>query len=194
VIAVVDYGGGNVASAIKALQSLGAECVLASDPRTLASAERVVLPGVGAFGDVMAGLLARGLVEPLVSFLRSGHPFLGICVGLQVLFESSEESPGVSGLGLLKGSVVRFRQGKVPQIGWNDVEVRSSRWLLPGHYYFVNSYYPVPADPGAVSATSDHHGAFCCAVEAGPVCAVQFHPEKSGRLGLESLGRWLKCW
>ena len=192
-IAIIDCGIGNVQSVKNALDCLGVESVITSAAPEIGAADRVVLPGVGAFGAMMEALRERELIEVLKDYLSSGKPFLGICLGMQALFETSEESPGVSGLGVLKGSVQKFSLGKVPQMGWNSVLSRSPRLLGSGYGYFANSYYVVPADPGIVTATSEYGCSFTCAIESGSITAVQFHPEKSGDYGLHFLERWLLC-
>ncbi len=192
-IAIIDCGIGNVQSVKNALDCLGVESVITSSASNIGAADRVVLPGVGAFGAMMEALRERGLIEVLKDYLSSGKPFLGICLGMQALFETSEESPGVSGLGVLKGSVQKFNLGKVPQMGWNTILPRPPSLLAKGYGYFANSYYVVPADPAIVTATSEYGCSFACTVESGSITAVQFHPEKSGDYGLQFLERWLLC-
>jgi imidazole glycerol phosphate synthase glutamine amidotransferase subunit len=194
-IGVLDWGGGNLASVLRALRHVGAEARLAGGPAALADCDRLVFPGVGAFGDVVGGLRARGLDRTLVDAVRAGRRVLGICVGLQALFEGSEESPAVPGLGLLRGRVRRFSSGKVPQIGWNAVvpdHGAAGSVVAEAHYYFVNSFYAEPDDPSVVAGWTDYHGRFASAVACGPVVATQFHPEKSGAAGLGLLRRWLE--
>ena len=157
----------------------------------------VLLPGVGAFGDAMEALKNRGLVTPVLDALASGRPFLGICLGLQLLFEDSEESPGVPGLGYFKGKIRRFDAGsglRIPQIGWNDISVRQPDSVFAPadgkHLYFVHSFYLEAEEPEIVAATAVYGREFHAAVQRGPVAACQFHPEKSGAAGLEILKRW----
>ncbi|MCX7017121.1 MAG: imidazole glycerol phosphate synthase subunit HisH [Candidatus Sumerlaeota bacterium] len=189
-IAIVDYGMGNLRSVEKALQRLGFDARISSDPRAIERAERVVLPGVGAFGDGIEGLRSRGLIDVVKEAARSGRPFLGICVGLQLLFDSSEESPGAPGLGVIAGEVRRFRVNlKVPHMGWNKLEVRPGSRLLgalpPEPYvYFVHSYAVYPDDAGVVAAEAEYGGRFTAAIERGNLFATQFHPEKSQSVGL----------
>jgi imidazole glycerol phosphate synthase glutamine amidotransferase subunit len=198
-VAVVDWGGGNVGSVLRALRRAGAAPEVTADPDAVRRAERLVLPGVGAFGTVMDALRARALDLALRERLRGAdRPFLGICVGLQALFEESEESPGARGLGLLPGAVRRFRAAKVPQTGWNEVlPARPADPLIArGHAYFVNSYAaPAPEGASWVAAVTDYEGPFASAVRAGGAAAlaVQFHPEKSGAYGAALLARWLAC-
>jgi glutamine amidotransferase len=193
-IAVVDYDAGNLHSVVKALRSLGLPHRVTDSPRAVEEARALVLPGVGAFGDCVARLRERGLEEAVRRFVAGGRPFLGICVGLQVLFEESEEAPGVPGLGVVPGRVVRMRPRglKVPQMGWNALRLLRPSPLFRGvpdgaHAYFVHSYHAVPTDPGVLVATVDYGGAVTAAIEVGNVYAVQFHPEKSSRVGLQVL-------
>jgi glutamine amidotransferase len=190
-VAVLDYGIGNLRSAQKALERVGADAVLTDDADEVAAAAAVVLPGVGAFGRCMGALEARGLDEVARAAVASGRPFLGICVGMQLLYEGSEESPGVAGLGVLPGQVRRLPGGvKHPQMQWNLLEVVApSRLLGPGDedrwVYFVHSYAAEADD--AVVATCDYGGPVVAVVERGNVFATQFHPEKSGTTGLAIL-------
>lgn len=205
-IAIIDYGIGNLRSAEKAFQHLGLDANLVRDPEALKDARKVVLPGVGAFGQCMSELRAHNFVVPLLDAVAEGKPLLGICVGLQMLFERSEESPNEKGLGLLKGSVVRFRGAafegpdalKIPEIGWNGLtfpEQRSPLFdgLVPDdHVYFVHSFHAQPEDPADVLAWSDYGGKFCASAGRAKVMGVQFHPEKSQRVGLKILGNFGK--
>ena len=196
-IAVLDYGIGNLRSAEKALQYLGGDARLTSDPEEAGAATGVVLPGVGAFGRCMEQLRATGLEPVVKDAVSSGRPFLGICVGMQMLFEGSEESPGVAGIGLLGGTVRRLAPGqRLPHMGWNDLEIRPGSQLLAGlpehpYVYFVHSFAPVPEDEAVVAATTQYGGPVVAAVETGSLWATQFHPEKSGRLGLGVLKNFL---
>jgi glutamine amidotransferase len=191
----------NLRSVEKALTVAGGDPVITSDPAMVAAADKVVLPGVGAFCAAMGNLCRSGLRDVVVESIESGKPFLGICLGLQMLFETSTEMGSTEGLGVLPGRVVRFFEDgtpegaeglKVPHIGWNSLTLRKPSRLLAGledgvRVYFVHSYYPEPADASDVSATSDYGVDFCCAVERGNVAATQFHPEKSGAVGLQIL-------
>ena len=200
-IAIIDYGMGNLRSVQKAFESLGALSQVTADPDRVRAADAVVLPGVGAFGAAMARLHEAGLVAPLRTVIERGKPFLGICLGLQLLFESSEESPGVEGLSVLKGHVVGFhsREGfslPVPHIGWNQLlpTPRCPLWQgLPAQpfFYFLHSFYPEPAEPDLIAAWCDYGVRFPCAVQQGNLFAVQFHPEKSGAVGLSLLKNFL---
>lgn len=196
-IALVDYGAGNVRSVYNALKSLGADVHLTADQDFIRGAERVVLPGVGAFGDCVRGLKERGLWELMHECLGSGRPFLGICVGYQMLFDESEENPGIRGFGFFPGQVRRFQQPglKVPQIGWNSLELEPHvlwQGLAPqSHVYYVHSYYCAPTDPSVVIARTEYGEKFAAAAARGPVAGVQFHPEKSQAVGLTILKNFL---
>ena len=195
-IAIIDYGAGNLQSVRKALDFIGCEARVTDRPEDLETAEAAVLPGVGAFGDAMASLESRGLVDPVRAFIRQGKPFLGICLGLQLLFDSSEESPGVKGLGVLPGKILRIPDGeglKVPHIGWNSLSFPNGRGRLfaglsqEPYVYFVHSYYLKAEDPQIVAATTEYGVSIHAAVEKGNLFACQFHPEKSGAEGLQIL-------
>ena len=190
-VAVVDYDAGNTLSVTRALEKVGARADLTSDPERVTAADAVVLPGVGAFGDCMGKLRKRGMDEACTEAFRSGKPFLGVCVALQVIFEASEESPGVAGLGLMPGRVVRLAPNglKVPHIGWNELSLVRDHPVLDGldgeAFYFVHSYYPEPAEPSDVLGESDYGVRFCAAAGRENLVAVQFHPEKSSGAGLK---------
>jgi imidazole glycerol-phosphate synthase subunit HisH len=190
-VAIVDYDAGNTLSVTRALEKVGARVDLTSDPERVDAADAVVLPGVGAFGDCMRKLRERGMDGACGEAFRSGKPFLGVCVALQVIFEGSEESPGVEGLGLLPGEVVRFGGDrlKVPHIGWNDLSVVRDHPVLEGldgeAFYFVHSYFPVPEKKGDLIGETDYGTRFCSAAGRENLVAVQFHPEKSSWAGLK---------
>ena len=198
-VAIIDYGAGNLSSVKKALDFLGAESEITKDRDKIMVASHIILPGVGSFGDAMDSMNRRGLTETVKEAALSGKPFLGICLGLQLLFESSEESPGVRGLGLLKGKIVEIpndRGLKVPHIGWNSVSLKQTDGIFKGidqnsYFYFVHSYYLKGADEGAVAATTDYGVEIQCAVQQGNLCATQFHPEKSSKTGLQVLKNFL---
>ena len=191
-LAVLDYGGGNLKSIVNRLEAFGVDYTVTDKAEDLLRAGRIIFPGQGHFGQVMQALTFKGLAEPLIARVKQGVPFLGICVGLQVLFEKSEEAPEVRGLGLLKGKVIRFTQGKIPQIGWNKINVTAANtFLQEDYFYFVNSYHAVCDDPSVVSATAEYHISFTAAVETGNIAATQFHPEKSGQAGYDALQRWI---
>jgi glutamine amidotransferase len=203
VIAVLDYGIGNLRSAQKALERVGAEAVLTADPAAVASAAGVVLPGVGAFGRCMEALRESGLEEPARAAIDQGRPFLGICIGMQMLYEWSEEDPDIKGMGVLPGPVRLLPEGvKRPQMQWNQLElVRPDSPLFTGMVepvwvYFVHSYSPEMSvtafghAAGDVVATCDYGGPVVAAVQRGPLWATQFHPEKSGAAGLQLLANF----
>ena len=197
-IAIIDYGMGNLGSVQKALAFLGFESEITNDPSTVMAADGVVLPGVGAIGAAMEALTTRGLDKVVHEYIATGKPFLGICLGMQMLFDTSEESFGgepVKGLSVLPGKVVKFPSDmglKIPQIGWNDLSSRNE--ILPsGEYvYFVHSYYCVPEREEDIAATTNYGIEYCCSVRRNNVFACQFHPEKSGEVGLRILDRWAK--
>jgi glutamine amidotransferase len=196
-LGVIDYGSGNLRSVCKALEAAGSFPCLVTEPSGLAGLDAIVVPGVGAFAHCAENLRATGLWNPVREWALSGRPYLGICLGYQLLFESSEESPGVEGLGVLKGRVVRFPDAglKVPHMGWNTLS-KTSGPLYNGlsddvSMYFVHSYYPVPADSSLVSSWSDYGISFAAGVSSGALHAVQFHPEKSQSAGLALLRNFL---
>ncbi len=199
-IAIIDYGMGNLRSVQKALEHVGADARIVHSPDALRTAHKVVLPGVGAFSDAMAQLRKQGFIEPLIDYAASGRPFLGICLGLQLLFDISYEDGEHQGLGLLPGRVVRFDFGdspalsdfKVPHMGWNTLQWDKPCPLLTGlnsgeHFYFVHSYYVDPLDREVVGGWCDYGHAFAAMVWKGNVFATQFHPEKSQQAGLHVL-------
>jgi imidazole glycerol-phosphate synthase subunit HisH len=197
-VAVVDYGIGNLHSAHKALERLGADARLTADPRLIADAVAVVLPGVGAFGACMDALRERRLDGPVLQAVASGRPFLGICVGVQMLFERSAESPGIGGLGVIPGAVEWLPDGvKRPQMQWNRLDViDADEPMFAGlgerpWFYFVHSLHGVADDPSVVAATCDYGGPVNAAFRAGNVFAAQFHPEKSASAGLRLLGNFV---
>lgn len=194
-ITVIDYQMGNLRSVQKGFERVGHKAQITGDPQTVAAADRLVLPGVGAFPDAMNELEKRDLIEPIKEFVAGGKPFLGICLGLQLLFEVGYEGDRCEGLGIIRGEVVRFelpRGFKVPHMGWNAVDARQECPLLDGlpsgtHFYFVHSYYVVPTDESVVAATTEYHIPFCSMIWRDNVFASQFHPEKSQRDGLQML-------
>ena len=196
-IAIIDYGMGNLHSAAKALEKVGAQVKVTSDPELVRQADKVILPGVGAFGDCMKNLNERELAPVIHEVIASGKPFLGICVGLQLLFEGSEEDPGVAGLGIFKGMVRKIAAPglKIPHMGWNNLEYRTSSSLFQGlppaaYVYFVHSFHAVPTDESCITAVTDYGGQVTAAVGRGLVQAVQFHPEKSSAVGLKILANF----
>ncbi len=198
-VAIIDYDAGNIRSVEKAVRYLGKEVTVTSEPEEILAADRVILPGVGAFGDAMKRLHAMGLVEVIRQAADRGTPFLGICLGLQLLFEKSEESPGVPGLGLLQGEILRLPELpglKVPHIGWNSLKYPDPGRLFRGipedsYVYFVHSYYLKAQDEGIVTATTEYGTLVHASVESGNLFACQFHPEKSSETGLTILENFL---
>jgi glutamine amidotransferase len=205
-VALVDHGSGNLRSVAKALERSGLRVEVSGDPAALRRADAVVLPGVGAFADAMASLRAKGLDDAVRAHLAAGRPYLGLCLGLQLLFEESDEHGHTPGLGVLRGRVERFpvhgpdgRALRVPHIGWNAVRFRAAHPLCASlaaeeFYYFVHAYRALPRDEGVVVGTTDYGGPFAAAVARDNLFAVQFHPEKSqasGRRLLDAFARWI---
>jgi glutamine amidotransferase len=199
VIAILDYDAGNIKSVEKALKLLGQEVTVTRDREAILKADKVILPGVGAFGDAMEKIRRYGLYEVIHEVTGRGTPFLGICLGLQLLFERSEESPGAEGLGILKGEILRIPDApglKVPHMGWNSLEFRENGRLFEGlqkepYVYFVHSYYLKAADEGIVTAVTEYGTQIHASVESGNVFACQFHPEKSSDVGIRILKNFL---
>ncbi len=199
-IAIIDYDAGNIKSVEKALQFLGESAVVTRDRETILNAEKVILPGVGSFGDAMGRIRAYGLEDVIHEVVDRKTPFLGICLGLQLLFERSEECPGVKGLGLLQGEIVRIpdKEGlKIPHIGWNSLELVNGGRLFEeienGSYvYFVHSYYLKAKKPEIVKATTEYSALIHAAVEQGNLFACQFHPEKSSDVGMKILQNFIR--
>jgi len=199
-IALVDYGMGNLRSVEKALQKVGGNVRIVQKASELKGADRLVLPGVGAFGDCMRNLNECGMLGGVRDFIQSGKPFLGICLGYQALFERSEEGAGMQGFGIFRGNVVRFEPGvlKVPQIGWNQIRFQKPdcpllRGVADGsHVYFVHSYFPRPADAGLVATTTEYATTFASMIWKDNVFACQFHPEKSQAVGLKLLENFVQ--
>lgn len=191
-ISLIDFGAGNLHSVHKAFRYIGADVEITKDPLVIEKSDAVVFPGVGAFGATMASISKSKLGEVVLSTANSGKPFLGICMGMQVLFEESEESPGVKGFGVFKGKVVKFKKAKkIPHIGWNDI---SSQWSVvrSQKFYFVHSYYVVPEDKSIIFAETEYDSEnFVSAIKKDNLLAVQFHPEKSGDGGLRFLESFL---
>lgn len=199
-VAIIDYGAGNLSSVKKALDYLGADCEITQDKDKILSASHIILPGVGSFGDAMESMKARGLVETIKEVATGDKPFLGICLGLQLLFEHSEESPEAEGLGILKGSIAKIPNDtglKVPHMGWNSISLKQNDGVFANiddgsYFYFVHSYYLKDADEDVVGATTQYGVEIQCAVQKGKLCATQFHPEKSSEIGLKLLRNFLE--
>ena len=198
-IAIIDYDAGNIKSVEKAFQALGEEIVITRDKEILLNAEGVILPGVGAFGDAMEKLKEYQLIDTIHEIVKRNIPFLGICLGLQLMFESSEETPGVEGLGILKGKIVRIPDGegvKVPHIGWNNLTYPNNGRLFKGipensFVYFVHSYYLQAEEPSIVKAATEYGVNIHASVEQGNIFACQFHPEKSSSVGMQILQNFI---
>ena len=194
-IAIIDYGAGNLQSVKKAFDFIGAESVITDNPETINACDKILLPGVGSFGDAMDSMTQKGLVETVKQNAVSGKPFLGICLGLQLLFEESEESPGVNGLGIFKGKIKKFSPDmglEIPHIGWNSLEIRQKDTLFKGipensYVYFVHSYYLHAEDENEIATVTNYGIDFHSAVGKENIFATQFHPEKSGDVGLQIL-------
>ena len=194
-IAIIDYGAGNLQSVKKAFDFIGAESVITDNPDVINACDKILLPGVGSFGDAMDSMTKKGLVETVKQNAMSGKPFLGICLGLQLLFEESEESPGVEGLGIFKGKIKKFSPDmglKIPHIGWNSLEIKQKDTLFKdisenSYVYFVHSYYLHAEDENEIATVTNYGIDFHSAVGKDNIFATQFHPEKSGDVGLQIL-------
>jgi len=199
-IAIIDYGMGNLRSVQKGFEKVGFEAVVTSEPKTVLEADRVVLPGVGAFRDCIRNLEEGGFIEPILRVIREGRPFLGICLGLQLLFTESEEFGLHAGLNVIPGRVIRFPEGmrqgeeelKVPHMGWNQISVKRRPPAFAGipdgsSFYFVHSFYVKPEDPSVIATTTEYGIDFCSSVWKENIVATQFHPEKSQEMGLSIL-------
>ena len=194
-IAIIDYGAGNIQSVSKALRHIGCECIVTRDKEEIMRADGAVLPGVGSFGDTVDSLDRYGIKQTVRDYIAGGKPFLGICLGMQLLFPKSEESPGAEGLGIYEGSISRIPNGeglKIPHMGWNSLKIDPASRLFKGiekepYVYFVHSYFLHAADRSLVAATTEYGVTIDAAVERGNVFATQFHPEKSGETGLKLL-------
>lgn len=191
-IGIIDYKSGNLKSIENMLKYLGQECFVASAPEQILSADKLIFPGQGHFEQATNALKQSGLIESIKLSIKEGKPFLGICLGLQILFEKSEEAPDAEGLGFLEGDVLKFQQGKIPQIGWNQITTTSNNSILEDeHYYFVNSYFVKPKNEQIASSYCNYHVDFVASVEKENLIAVQFHPEKSGEAGIRVFEKWL---
>ena len=200
-IGVIDYGAGNLGSVINALKRLSVSARFIAGPEELVRAsspfEKIIFPGDGHFASAMASLNQSGYAQAIKEWIQADKPFLGICIGLQLLFDTSGEAPNVPGLSVIPGTVRRFPGRKVPQIGWNQTEAHPESKIFSGldnnsFFYYIHSYYADPADETVVSARAEYYLRYCCAIERGALAAVQFHPEKSGEAGLALLKNWLE--
>lgn len=189
---IVDYEAGNLKSVANMLSFLGADFEISSDKDKILKADKIIFPGQGHFQQAMNNLKSKNLVDPIKECINREIPFLGICIGLQILFEKSEEAPEIEGLGILEGEVKKFTKGKIPQIGWNKIKTaESNTFLTEDYFYFVNSYYVEPKDKSIISSYCDYNGEFCASIQKGNLTAVQFHPEKSSQAGLNFFKNWI---
>ena len=199
-IAIIDYDAGNIKSVEKALNYLGEEAIITRDHDEIVNSDKVILPGVGAFADAMEKIRHYGLEDTIHEVVEKNIPFLGICLGLQLMFESSDEGPGVKGLGLLPGKILRIPKSgdlKIPHMGWNSIEIKPQAKLFKdipnqSYVYFVHSYYLEAADPSIVTATTEYGTLIHASVEKGNIFACQFHPEKSSRVGMKILQNFIE--
>ncbi len=188
---LVNIDGGNKGSVLRLLERLDVSVNEVDAEKQPTGSRPIILPGVGAFGAVMQSIQKGGLSESVSKFVKAGTPYLGICVGMQILFDQSEETPGVIGLQLVPGTVVRFTKGKVPQIGWNKLENVQNNGYESGYAYFVNSYYAICKNQNDTLYSADYHERFCAAVQKDNITGFQFHPEKSGQFGQTLMQKWL---
>ncbi len=193
-ITIIDYNAGNLKSICNMLDFLGEEYEISSNPTTIENAEKLIFPGQGCFEQAMKNLQERNLVSAIKNAITNGAKFLGICLGLQILFEKSEEAPNVDGLGIIKGEVKKFTSGKIPQIGWNNIKTtKNNSYLSDDYFYFVNSFYVVPDEESIISSTCNYGGIdFVSSIQYKNLTAVQFHPEKSSNSGIEFFKKWVR--
>ncbi len=191
-ICIINYGGGNLRSVENILKALGQDYIISNKKEDILASQKIIFPGQGHFGQSMTAIKEAGLDKIIADVLDKRIPFLGICVGLQVLFEASEEAPDVKGLGILKGDIIKYKTGKTPQIGWNKIKTtKNNSILFDDYYYFVNSFYANPIDKNIISSTANYNIEFCASIEKENLYATQFHPEKSGRIGIETIKNWV---
>lgn len=200
-IAIIDYGAGNIQSVYKALKFIGADCKVTSDKDEILNADGAILPGVGSFGDAMDTMTKRGIKDTIIEYTKSGKPFLGICLGLQLLFPESKETPGVKGLDIFKGTITKIpnqnRTLKIPHMGWNNISIKQKNGIFKDiegepYVYFVHSFYLKAQDKDIVAATTQYGVEIDAAVQKGNIIATQFHPEKSGEVGLKMLKNFVE--
>lgn len=191
-ITIIDYEAGNLKSICNMLDFLQEKYKISSNPQEIEAAERIIFPGQGHFAQAMANLKNKNLIEPIKNAIENNSKFLGICLGLQVLFEKSEEAPQIAGLGIIKGEVKKFKEGKIPQIGWNKIKTtKNNSYLNDNYFYFVNSYYVIPQDENVISSYCNYNIDFASSIEYKNLTAVQFHPEKSSDAGVRFFKNWL---
>lgn len=192
-VAIIDYGAGNVRSLGNMLTFLDVPYVITDDKAVIKSADRIIFPGQGHFAQAVSKLKSKDMISFIQDIVSDGKTFLGICLGLQVLFEKSQEAPGVEGLSVFKGEVKKFKIGKTPQIGWNKIQTtKNNSYLSDDYFYFVNSYYVRPENKDIISSSANYNIDFCASVEYKNITAVQFHPEKSSNAGINFFKNWLK--
>lgn len=192
-VAIIDYDSGNVKSIANILDYMGVCHTITPDKNEIKSADKIIFPGQGHFEQAVKKLKSRDMISFLQDLTADGKEFLGICLGLQVLFEKSEEAPNVEGLKIFKGEVVKFKKGKTPQIGWSEIQTTTANTLLEDEYfYFVNSYYIMPEEENIISSYGNYYGRFAASVQYKNITAVQFHPEKSSIAGINFFKNWLK--
>jgi len=191
-ITIIDYEAGNLKSICNMLDFLGEEYQISSDAKTIEAADKIIFPGQGHFAQAMKNLENKNLINPIKIAIANNAKFLGICLGLQILFEKSEEAPNVNGLGVIKGEVKKFTEGKIPQIGWNKISTtENNSFLDEDYFYFVNSYYVAPEDETIISSKCSYNIDFTASIEHKNLTAVQFHPEKSSDAGINFFKKWL---
>ena len=189
---IVDYDAGNLKSIANMLKYIDEDFLISSKAEDIKNADKIIFPGQGHFKQAIENLDKKNLIEPIKTAMQNGKPFLGICLGLQILFEKSEEAPEIEGLGILKGEVKKFTEGKVPQIGWNKIKTtKNNDFLDDTFYYFVNSFYVVPKDADIIASTANYNIDFCASIQKQNLTAVQFHPEKSSTAGLNFFKLWI---
>jgi len=192
-ITIIDYEAGNLKSICNMLDFLDEKYQISSNPEEIEAAEKIIFPGQGHFAQAMKNLENKNLITPIKNAIKNNAQFLGICLGLQVLFEKSEEAPGVRGLGIIKGEVKKFRIGKIPQIGWNQIETTlNNSYLEDDYFYFVNSYYVIPEDKNVISSVCNYNIDFAASIEYNNLTALQFHPEKSSESGVKFFRKWIR--
>ncbi len=190
---IIDYNSGNIKSLGNMLSYCGCDYILSNKKEDILSADKLIFPGQGHFKQAMDNLQNSGLIDTIKQSIDNGIDFLGICLGLQILFEKSEEAPNIQGLGILKGEVKKFQKGKTPQIGWNKIQTtQNNDFLKDNYFYFVNSFYVVPNNEKIVSSITNYEIPFCSSIQKNNLIAVQFHPEKSAQAGIDFFKKWLK--
>jgi len=192
-VVIIDYGAGNVRSLGNMLTFLDVPYVITDDREKIKRADRIIFPGQGHFAQAMKKLGSKDMISFIQDIVSDGKTFLGVCLGLQVLFETSEEAPGIKGLSVFEGDVRKFKTGKTPQIGWNKISTtKNNTYLTDDYFYFVNSYYVCPKNPDIISSCANYHIDFCASVQHKNITALQFHPEKSSKAGIQFFKKWIE--